>query len=240
MFRKPDVERLLATAVGPAPWYWRTFPTIDSSAGRFVWRLEELPNGNGERVVLCAESEPSQPLLALAKYTRAFALPPNLLGLWFDDGRLIRVVAIDVDNLSSLHIDCDSTCPQSPAHGYLIEGAPIGEFWVSRDLEPGDHYIDLPPCFAALNGLMLLGKYAKVQEPACSAIFEIRAGKTPGSHRVYVFPQEWFTRDAFDLGYQWITRVARDPESGRIVGEGFRLNSFVLTDDGCHLDHWVA
>ncbi len=49
---------------------------------------------------------------------------------------------------------------------------------------------------------------------------------------VSVFPQDWWNRADLDFGYQWVTRVARDPKTGKIVGEGIRIQPFVL-DSSC-------
>ena len=43
-----------------------------------------------------------------------------------------------------------------------------------------------------------------------------------------VYPQDWFNRANLDYAYQWVTRVAREPATGRIRGEGFRIDPFVL------------
>lgn len=43
-----------------------------------------------------------------------------------------------------------------------------------------------------------------------------------------LYPQDWFNSSDLDFGYQWITRVARDPQTGRVHGEGFRLKPFEL------------
>ena len=41
-----------------------------------------------------------------------------------------------------------------------------------------------------------------------------------------------FNRGDFDFGYQWITRVARDPKSRHIVGDGIRITPFRLDASG--------
>jgi hypothetical protein len=61
----------------------------------------------------------------------------------------------------------------------------------------------------------------------------------PHAGLVEVLPQKWFTAAQYDLGYQWITRAARDPESHRIVGDGIRIGSFLLEEDGCRLERWL-
>ena len=57
---------------------------------------------------------------------------------------------------------------------------------------------------------------------------------------VEVLPQKWFTAAQYEVGRQWITRAARDPESHRIVGECFGVGNFLLEEDGCQnrkVDH---
>ena len=45
-----------------------------------------------------------------------------------------------------------------------------------------------------------------------------------------IHPQDWFNRGGFDYSYEWVTRVARDPRTGRIHGEGIRIQPFVLDE----------
>ena len=78
-----------------------------------------------------------------------------------------------------------------------------------------------------LDEVLLLGK-GPSGSPAAASIYVWR----PGAGEVEVFPQGWFTEDAFDLGYEWITRVVRDPRSGRFAGDGIRISAFVLAEDG--------
>jgi len=48
------------------------------------------------------------------------------------------------------------------------------------------------------------------------------------SYRLY--SQDWFNSLDLDFGYQWVTRVARHPETGRVHGDGIRIHPFVLDD----------
>jgi hypothetical protein len=45
-------------------------------------------------------------------------------------------------------------------------------------------------------------------------------------------PQQWWNKSDADFGYQWISRVARDALSGLIVGDGVRIDPFVLDASG--------
>jgi hypothetical protein len=50
----------------------------------------------------------------------------------------------------------------------------------------------------------------------------------PKSSTFSLYPQDWFNTGSFDYGYQWATRVVRDPVTGLIHGDGIRIGSFVL------------
>jgi hypothetical protein len=58
---------------------------------------------------------------------------------------------------------------------------------------------------------------------------------SPRLGRIEVLPQRWFTAREFDLGYEWITRVARDPQTGRLIGDGTRIAPFELDESGVRL-----
>lgn len=61
----------------------------------------------------------------------------------------------------------------------------------------------------------------------------------PRNNSVEVIPQDWFNQADYDFGYQWVTRVARDPKTGRVVGEGIRLGAFVLDKTGRQIESWL-
>jgi hypothetical protein len=52
----------------------------------------------------------------------------------------------------------------------------------------------------------------------------------PVSGTLRLYPQDWFNDGRVDLGYQWVTRVGRDPKTGRIHGDGIRIDPFILDD----------
>jgi hypothetical protein len=56
---------------------------------------------------------------------------------------------------------------------------------------------------------------------------------------VEVLPQKWFTSAQYQVGQQWITRAARDPDTHRILGECFGVGTFLLEEDGCRLAEWI-
>ena len=52
----------------------------------------------------------------------------------------------------------------------------------------------------------------------------------PSAGTYELFPQDWFNSANLDYSYQWVTRVARDPRTDRIHGDGIRISPFVLDD----------
>jgi hypothetical protein len=51
--------------------------------------------------------------------------------------------------------------------------------------------------------------------------------------------QSWFNEGGFDRGYQWVTRVVRDPKTRRIVGDGIRLGIFALDSSSQNVTEWI-
>jgi hypothetical protein len=234
------VRELLENATGPAPWYWNSFPLVESNIRHLTWLRNETDPRRTHSVVLKPVDDADQIVLAVAMYSRVFALPPNLLGLWVEERLRIRIIAINPDALEEFPFTSEPPETVRDFGGFTCSAnAVIGEAWTSTDIEQGEHRIELPIAFAGLEKLILIGSYARIQEAACSALFEIFPGKAPGSRRIQVMPQKWFNKDEFDMGYQWITRAVRDQDSGRIVGDGMRVSPFVLTEDGRHIERWI-
>jgi hypothetical protein len=110
---------------------------------------------------------------------------------------------------------------------------------VPTDLAPGRRSLEFLEPFSDLPELLILaeGLYGRalVTSPGSRlAIFVIR----PSDKSVTVIPQDWFNQGDYDFGYQWPTRVARDPESGRIFGEGIRIGAFRLNEAGNQVEKW--
>jgi hypothetical protein len=54
----------------------------------------------------------------------------------------------------------------------------------------------------------------------------------PAAGTIDVIPLSWFREDTNDLGYEWITRVVRDPKTGNFLGDGIRMAPFELDGHG--------
>ncbi len=231
------LREILAQTIGPAPWYWQTFPAITSVARqRFDWSHHGEEGPVGYIVTLGLEQEPDNPRLALNTYCRPFYAPPNSLGVWCPEGRNIRFACFDPDTLKAFEMaEIAGWFKQSPDRLYA-HTEPVADFEVPLDLLPGPHKIDVPTELTLVEELIVPTSYKAMSsdDPAFALfVFDLHAGL------VEVLPQKWLTAAQYQVGQQWITRAVRDPESHRIVGECFGVGTFLLEDDGCRLARWL-
>jgi hypothetical protein len=231
------LREALARTIGPTPWYWKTFPRVISAAGqRFAWTHHGSEGPLGYVISLALQQQPDKPRLALNTYCRPFFVPPAHLGIWCPEGRSVRFVCFDLDQLKAFDlIEIAGWFKQSPDRIYAAT-APIADFEVAFGLDAGMHKIEVPGELLSVDELIVPASYPTTgsDDPAFALyVFYLQAGL------VEVLPQKWFTASQYEVGKQWITRAARDPESHRIFGECFGAGSFLLTEDGCRLDQWI-
>ena len=96
----------------------------------------------------------------------------------------------------------------------------------------GSFDLEFPSTMKAFEELLILGHSDSInmrRELGAAGNLCLFVVK-PKMNAYEIFPQDWFNNGKLDYGYQWVTRVARDPISGKIFGEGFRVSSFVLDD----------
>ena len=233
-----SLRQQLESTVGPAPWYWKTFPAFRSHAGqRFAWTHHGEQGPVGYLVSLALEQEPDKPRLVLNTYCRPFLVPPHFLGIWCPEGRAIRLTCFDPDRLKAFDLaEVAGWFKQSADRVYAVT-APVAEFEVPLTLAPGTHKINVSPELATVDELIVPTSYkalSKVDPAFALFVFYLQAGL------VEVLPQRWFTASQYEVGRQWISRAARDTDSHRIFGECFGVGTFLLEEDGCRLADWVA
>ena len=230
-------KKILSTCIGPAPWYWKTFPVFHSfSKQRFVWTHHGTEGPIAHLVTLGLEQEPDKARLALNTYCRPFLVPPHFLGVWGPEGRTIRLTCFDPDQLKAFDLaEVAGWFKQSSDRIYAAT-PPIADFEIPLTLSPGTHKIGVPKELGAVDELIVPSSYKAMSndDPAFALfVFYLQAGL------VEVLPQKWFTASQYRVGEQWIPRAARDPESQRIVGECFGVGTFLLEEDGCRLAEWI-
>lgn len=231
---------MINSAIGPVPWYVSTFPILQDGQGkRYVWAEWQDPKPYRSLVYLAKEDEAGQARLALAMYVRPFPISDNCVGVAYSDEDALTITAFEPEKLPAFLLNSvprDVCLRNDKTHWYSLAG-PLSQMTLSPYLAEGRYEIEVPEAFSEADDLLIpLPVTGRVDDndPAC-VIYDISLSQ--GSVRV--LPQIWFTRGIFDIGYQWITRLARDPASGRIVGDGIRVGPFELTDDGCNLSRWL-
>jgi len=228
---------ILARTIGPTPWYWKTFPRVESVAGqRFAWTHHGSEGALGYVVSLALAQAPDDLRLALNTYCRPFFVPPSYLGIWCPEGRSIRLTCFDPDQLKAFDpAEIAGWFKQSSERIYAAT-APLADLEIPLGLEPGMHKIEVSAELRTVDELIVPTSYpAKANDDPAFAlyVFYLQAGL------VEVLPQQRFTASQYQVGKQWITRAARDPESHRIFGECHGTGSFLLETDGCRLDRWM-
>lgn len=227
----------LALTVGPAPWYWKTFPPIILESGqRAVWEHHGEQGALAHIVSLVPETDRDKPYLALNAYTRAFSVGTDRIGIWCPEGRNLRFTCFDPSNMKQFDFaEIAGWFPPSSDRIYAAT-EPLCDFEVPVHLEPGTHKMDVPAELRGIDELIVPTTYpAGSNDDPAMALFIIyfQAGL------VEVLPQRWFTAAQYQVGRQWITRAARDKESHRIFGECFGVGTFLLEEDGMRLERWI-
>lgn len=187
-------------------------------------------------VTLRLAQEKDAARLALNTYCRPFLVEPNFLGIWCPEGRNIRLLCFDPEQLKAFDLAEVAGWFKQSSERIYSGTAPIADFDISLSLAAGTHKIETPSEFSGIDELIIPTSYKPMtQDDPAFALFIIylQAGL------VEVLPQNWFTGAQYQVGQQWITRAARDPESHRIVGECFGVGTFLLEEDGYRLAEWI-
>jgi hypothetical protein len=230
-------RELLSRTIGPTPWYWDTFPAINSPSGRLTWIHHGDQGALAYLVTLGSEQDPDKARLALNTYCRPFLLQPSHLGIWCPEGRSIRLTCFDPNQLQPFDLAEIAGWFKPSGERIYATTEPLAELEVPLALPAGTHKIDVPLELQAVEELIVPTSYpAKSNDDPAFAlyVFYLQAGL------VEVLPQKWFTASQYEVGRQWITRAARDPDSHRIIGECFGVGNFLLEEDGLRLENWIA
>ncbi|HLZ41173.1 MAG TPA: hypothetical protein VKQ11_09435 [Candidatus Sulfotelmatobacter sp.] len=231
------VKKILSHSIGPAPWYWETFPALRSPSGqRLVWTHHGPEGPLAHLVTLGLEQDGEKARIALNTYCRPFLVPPEFLGIWCPEGRNIRLTCFAPDQLKAFDLAEVAGWFKKSSDRIYAATAPLEDFEIPLSLGAGTHKIDVPKELATVDELIVPTSYKALSkdDPAFALfVFYLQAGL------LEVLPQKWFTSAQYRVGEQWIPRAARDPESQRIVGECSGVGTFLLEEDGCRLAEWI-
>jgi hypothetical protein len=187
---------------------------------------QRIDEGGDDWAVVLRDDDSAEPLLALGFYTRAVAVGPGRLLVWHPRGDEIVVRVFAATELRPLSLDFGVL----REHRVASSTPPVETIVIPDDLPAGAN--DGYPCrSAAIDELLLIADGPRGADPDIGPAASIYVW-APGSGKIDVLPQLWFTAQRLDLGYQWITKAVRDPRTGRIVCDGIRIAPFELNSDG--------
>jgi hypothetical protein len=232
---------------GPSPWCLRRM-RIQGPAGILKWSSYDGPTLAG----ISRLHTPEGNTLVLVDFNCYITCLANgRLLLWCDRSRtstgepvdrpLIHFDLIDVAFLEPIaEPDAKAARMREAEQHRFLASRPLAEYEFSTARPAGKHSLrDVPAQFRDLAETLVLADFQPdetsgtlTQRRAIYA-FRFREGQ------VEVVPQDWFNNGEYDFGYQWITRVARDPKTGQLLGEGVRLRAFRLGASGREVEEWL-
>jgi hypothetical protein len=233
------LHKLVEQTPGPAPWYWKSFPSVTTVSGTtFQWTYHGEQGSLAYLVTLNEPGKSNDPVLALNTYCTPFAMPDGRLGIWCPEGRsMIRLLAFDPQKLLPFPFEEIVGWFKNSGDRVYSKTEPVADFEFSAELPEGTHELHFPPEFTDVPefGLTAARKAMSNEDPAC-AVFVVY----PHAGLVQVLPQGWFHAGEYQVGQQWITRITRDPVSHRLIGDGFRIPAFCLSEDGKSVAAWLS
>jgi hypothetical protein len=225
--------RVVDGAPGPSPWYLRT---CNPRVPGYEWSAAgESGQAAGATVLTGGDG----PVLILDFHNHVLLLEPDTLLIWHqgaDESGLTPPVVLRIfrlSTLSRLEGNMNELCGamRRAKASFVASAPPQWELPIPTTVIGERPSLTFPPPLRHIEELLILCHSSAI-EPSSSAergnLALLIARPRAGTYEFY--PQDWFNNAGLDYSYQWVTRVARDPESHRIHGEGVRISPFVLDD----------
>ena len=219
---KARLATLLRSTPGPIGWYEVNPSPLPQG---FIWQKSKEPGVP----VLFSEMQKAVALIA-GLYAVPIACKDGFIG--FVQGR-DQGVRVEIYELSELRqLERESTTP--PGVDRLAATSTDPSYLTDFPIWSGE--FEAPLCqFISNVEILILSDLLPVASGTGTCMIVRwfpRAGRANG------YRQHWFNGENFDLGYQWITKVATDPVTGLIVGAGMRLPQFELDESNSSVRRW--
>jgi hypothetical protein len=247
-----NFDDVMRQAPGPSPWYFRRDPPqVSGRTAAFRWcdAAADFPGVHDAIGKTLLRDASGRVRLMLDFHCYARQVCGNRLLIWYAVDRneqspanaFIHLRLFDVDSLPVVDEAAD-TCASMKRDGHQMwpPGDHIAHSTIPLTLEDGTHTFSFPEALQSVDELLVLahavrnGRSSNFHDEMHLCVYVLR----PAESSIAVIPQDWFNRGGYDYGYQWVTRVARDPQTHRIFGEGIRIRSFVLNSTGRKIEHW--
>ena len=247
----PPARGSLANVPGPSPWFFRRPGlSLPSSRGPLTWRGAG-DDGAPSPITLLA-TPAGEPLLALGFHCYVEPLTPPRFLVWHPEGKVgddehsasaaVRFRVLDADTLTPIpDLAAALAAIDGEEANVVLAGPEVASVAVPTLLPDGRSQFDFPAALHEIDELLVLADSTAnlaardYWMQMHLAIWIIR----PRDGTIDVVPQDWFNQGNYDFAYQGVRRVARDPNSGRLVGEGVRLDAFVLDESNRRVAKWL-
>jgi len=222
-----ESQDLFRGVPGPSPWYLRAdAPHI---AG-YEWRQV----GDTGHTSLVG---PSGPVLIVGWYQYVSVIERSLLLIWGQryGGPVtypISVLVFEPALLSPMGFDRSTLRDNAWRDGprLLYEGTPVASFELATVIVGEPVQFAFPVPVSRLRELLILCCSSSVDRRPTDEMNLALLVAHPADSAYQLYQQDWYNQGGFDYGYEWVTRVVRNPRTGRIHGEGIRIKPFVLDD----------
>jgi hypothetical protein len=242
-------KHVLNSVPGPSPWYLRGTPSLETRHhGTLMWH--DVQGGENCTGKVALGDTHGNDYLVLDFYSYFLLLPQHRAVLWHPEGpggetptwtfANVRFRILDLESLQKLNaVEACNAMTRSKSRVALAAGE-LSSLAMPSSLPGGVNTVAFPLEFRRLQEMLVL---VHSTANGASDFFENMNlciwSVQPSLDRIEVFPQDWFNRGDYDFGYQWVTRVARDVSTNRVVGEGIRLRSFRLDGSLRNIEAWL-
>ena len=236
------LKRVLAEAPGPMN-LDRTNYEIFRGPNRSRLHWTSTGDAGWEKLLRDAVPLMGPVLLRTGLHCYAVKVAEDRLLLWRQirlapPGGVLRLSFFDTTSLKPI----GRQSKRRPGDPIVHESGLLGEVDLSGDWHGGVRRVKFPEVMAGIPDLLALVHGIQGWSPdlpkaawkarRLTAIYAIR----PSRSEVEVFPLPW--SGSVEGHLHWIARVARDPITGKIVGDGAGVKLFLLDDDATFLG-WI-
>jgi hypothetical protein len=193
---------------------------------------------------------PDQIVLAIADFEcYVQAVAEHRLVVWRSEERgegpelerWLNFELYDADQLTPLD-NVEARCAElGRAKRFCAHSGRLGSLVLTAAMTDGEHHLEIPEALQDLGVLHFL-VHVTAESQLTSGFDQMRLciwSLDTSSGLLTVVPQDWFNEGPYDFGYQWVTRVAQDPVTSQIVGEGIRLGLFRLDASARQVERWL-